>query len=101
MREFGILIDQAGFQRIYYWCARVDLFFFDTELPKGSWKTWKGCNCFGRIASPVTILGYVTHDAGVKDVNFEPPATSISVNSDAKMVAVNCGTGACHGLHPH
>ena len=63
VREFGILIDQAGFQRIYYWSARVDLSFVDTELPKGSRNTWKGCNCFGRIASPVTILGYVTHDA--------------------------------------
>ena len=43
VREFGILIDQAGFQRIYYWCARVDLFFFLIQsYPKVLGKPGKG-----------------------------------------------------------
>ena len=34
VREFGILIDQAGFQLVYYWCARADLFFLIQSYPK-------------------------------------------------------------------
>jgi len=30
-------------------------------------------------------------------VNFEAPTTSITVNSDAKQAAVNCGAGSCKG----
>jgi len=33
----------------------------------------------------------------ISAVNFKPPMSSITVDSDAQDVAVNCGTGACIG----
>lgn len=48
------------------------------------------------IGSPDT-LGTPGTGVILSDVNFVGATTSLSVNSDADRVAVNCGSGACTG----
>ncbi|GLB45094.1 putative glycosyl hydrolases family 28 [Lyophyllum shimeji] len=64
-----------------------------------SGNTATGCKRFGVIIDQSYPSTLGTPGTGVKisGVNFVSPTTSISVNSGADRVAVNCGVGACTG----
>ncbi|KJA20061.1 glycoside hydrolase family 28 protein [Hypholoma sublateritium FD-334 SS-4] len=61
--------------------------------------TATGCTEFGVLIDQSYPATLGTPGTGVilSDVNFGAPATSISVGSSAKRVAVNCGVGSCTG----
>ncbi|PFH53743.1 glycoside hydrolase family 28 protein [Amanita thiersii Skay4041] len=58
-----------------------------------------GLRLFGVLIDQSYPATLGTPGTGVKlsGVNFIPPLTTISVNSGAKRVAVNCGVGSCTG----
>ena len=98
MRRFGILIDQVRFffSRLHYCCAEVDLLFiYLIELPRDPQSRRHRRSSFGRIQKSCYTRHEITHN--VKAVNFNPPMSSITVDSDAQNVAVNCG--ACVGTY--
>ncbi|RDB16751.1 Endopolygalacturonase I [Hypsizygus marmoreus] len=64
-----------------------------------SGNTATGMRRFGVLIDQSYPATLGTPGSGVKlsGVNFVAPTTTISVNSDADRVAINCGAGACTG----
>jgi galacturan 1,4-alpha-galacturonidase len=64
-----------------------------------SGNTATGLTKFGILVdqSYPSTLGTPGTGVVISDVNFDSPTTSITVNSGAEQVAVNCGSGSCTG----
>lgn len=105
LRQFGVLIDQVRSVQSFANPEMVTEILVPacTELPRhpGQARNWRPAL---RTSHPSFIRVSLSVDGvhrslllAPQDVNFVGDTNTLSVNSDAMRVAVNCGSGSCAG----
>lgn len=92
MRQFGVLIDQ-----VHSHCAKHVMILTILQSYPDTLGT-PGTGCIISVSFYNCLFKYIFTDHFMQqDVNFVGSKTSLTVNSGAERVAVNCGKGSCTG----
>ena len=99
LRQFGVLIDQVSLRRAV---SLAELHSYSIlELPVNpGYPRHRSCD-FGEIKhhrDEVEVLSWFNFDL-TQDINFVSPVSTLTVNSGADQVAINCGKGSCTGMY--